>query len=96
MYYSLGAHPEEPTPIDWKFYRKSISKPGLVDSFQKQYEALSIPYPKDTESAPLEVKQKEMVSWSRTVSKSFQDRSCVHAVIYGGGEWVGELSGCSI
>lgn len=57
---SLSALSERPEPIDWAYYRRNISLPNLVDSFEQQFEAVSIPYPKDTVSAGLDMKQKEV------------------------------------
>ena len=59
---SLAAYPETPEPINWDYYRQKISKPGLVDNFQKQFEALKIPYPKDTATPVLEEQRKKIVS----------------------------------
>lgn len=61
---SLASYPEKPEPIDWEFYRRNTTKPELVDSFKKQFEALSVPYPKDTTSGILEEQQKKIVSFS--------------------------------
>jgi len=33
--FSLGSVSAKPEPIDWDFYAKNISKPGLVANFQK-------------------------------------------------------------
>lgn len=60
---SLAAYPETPEPINWDYYRQKISKPGLVDNFQKQFEALKIPYPKDTATPVLEEQRKKIVSF---------------------------------
>lgn len=54
--------PEQPEPIDWSHYRKNITTPGLVDNFQKQFESLTVPYPKDTETPRIEKHRKEFVS----------------------------------
>lgn len=51
--------PDKSEPIDWDLYRKNISKAGLVDSFQKQFDAVKIPYPKDTKSAEIAKKEQE-------------------------------------
>lgn len=32
---SLARPPQEPEPIDWAFYRKHITAPGVVDTFEK-------------------------------------------------------------
>ena len=59
---SLAAYSEKPETIDWNFYKRNISLPGFVDSFQKQFEALKIPLPKDTASAAIEEQKKKFVS----------------------------------
>ena len=61
---SLAAYSEKPETIDWDFYKRSISLPGFVDSFHKQFEALKIPFPKDTASAAIEEQKKKFVSTS--------------------------------
>lgn len=35
LYLSLDSVSAKPEAIDWEFYSKNISKPGLVSSFQK-------------------------------------------------------------
>ncbi|MCP6116848.1 hypothetical protein NL387_26535, partial [Klebsiella pneumoniae] len=35
-------------------YKQAVPIPGMVDTFQKQYEALKIPYPADTQTALVE------------------------------------------
>ncbi len=57
----MMSFPETPKPIDWDFYKKNISKSNFVQDFQKKYEALTIPYPKDTKSAAIDLKEKEEV-----------------------------------
>ena len=58
---SMNSYPEKPHPIDWSYYRSSASASGIVDSFQKQYEAVTVPYPKDTASASIEKREREVV-----------------------------------
>jgi len=41
------ANPEKAPKIDWAFYKSKVGVAGLVDTFQKQYEAFSVPYPAD-------------------------------------------------
>ncbi|CAL7941471.1 unnamed protein product [Xylocopa violacea] len=57
----MMANPETAPQIDWAYYRKTITIPGLVDKFQKEYEALSIPYPKDKYTAAIDIEQQETV-----------------------------------
>ncbi|NP_001093279.1 H+ transporting ATP synthase subunit d [Bombyx mori] len=48
------ANPPEPPKINWAVYKQAVPIPGMVDTFQKQYEALKIPYPADTQTALVE------------------------------------------
>ena len=48
------ANPLEPPKIDWALYKQSVPIPGMVDTFQKQYEALKVPYPADTQTKLIE------------------------------------------
>lgn len=41
------ANPAELPKIDWAAYKKQVPVAGMVDTFQKQYESLQIPYPQD-------------------------------------------------
>ncbi|EDO34731.1 predicted protein [Nematostella vectensis] len=56
----LDSVPAKAETIDWAFYQKNISKPGMVESFRKAYEAITVPYPKDTQTAKIDVVEKEM------------------------------------
>ena len=58
----MNSYPEKPEPVDWSYYSQNIAKPNLVDEFKKQYEALSIPYPKDVATAEIEALQQKTVS----------------------------------
>ncbi|KAJ6635352.1 ATP synthase subunit d, mitochondrial [Pseudolycoriella hygida] len=44
---SVTANPESAPKIDWAYYKSRIAVPGLVDTFQKNYESIKIPYPPD-------------------------------------------------
>lgn len=52
-------NPENPPKIDWSFYKSRIPVPGMVDNFQKQYEAFKIPYPADNVTAQIAEQEKE-------------------------------------
>lgn len=68
---SLNSYPQKPQPINWDFYRRNVAIPGLVDSFQKQYEATTVPYPKDTTSASIDKREREVeVIVKETLEKS--------------------------
>jgi len=41
------SNPETAPKIDFAFYKSKIPLAGLVDSFQKQYEAIKVPYPSE-------------------------------------------------
>lgn len=56
------AYPEKPPAIDWAAYKAKVPVPGMVDEFQKQYQALNIPYPPDTAKPQLDALQKEIES----------------------------------
>merc|ERR1711988_1454538 len=51
---AVNALPESAPKIDFDAYRSKISVAGMVDDFQKKYEALDIPYPKDNATAALD------------------------------------------
>nr|CAD7413413.1 unnamed protein product [Timema cristinae]CAD7434351.1 unnamed protein product [Timema monikensis] len=53
------ASPEEPPKIDWAAYKSRVGVPGMVEDFQKKYEALKIPYPADTLTVQVEAQQKQ-------------------------------------
>jgi len=67
-----AAGPESKPAIDWDYYKKMIhGAPGLVESFEKAYVALDVPYPKDAanikgqidkQEAEAEIKTKEYIT----------------------------------
>jgi len=47
--------PEEAPKIDWSHYKSKVSNKSLIESFEKQYAALKIPYHKaDAEYAEID------------------------------------------
>merc|ERR1712173_15220 len=48
----IGSLPENLPAIDWAVYQGKVSA-TMVDDFKKKYEALTVPYPKDTVSAQI-------------------------------------------
>ena len=70
----MNAYSEKPAPIDWDYYKRTISMPNLVDNFQKDFAALTVPYPKDTNTAVIEERRKEtvkMLPWPLLMTKLF-------------------------
>ncbi|XP_068208726.1 ATP synthase subunit d, mitochondrial-like [Palaemon carinicauda] len=66
--------PEAAPPIDFAAYKSRIAIPGMVEEFQKQYEALKIPYPADTVSAEIDGVQKEAVAEVQNYIKESNNR----------------------
>lgn len=60
------ANPEAPPKIDWSLYKQKVPVAGMVDSFQKAYETLSVPYPVDNVS-------KQVDEQERTVQAEIND-----------------------
>merc|ERR1712223_1521011 len=51
---AVNALPEAAPKIDFAAYKSKVAVDGMVDEFQKKYEALQIPYPKDNATAALD------------------------------------------
>ncbi|GBP19492.1 ATP synthase subunit d, mitochondrial [Eumeta japonica] len=54
------ANPSEAPKIDWAKYKQLVPITGMVDKFQKQYEALKIPFPSDTLTSKVEAQKAEV------------------------------------
>lgn len=55
-------YPEQSPKINWALYKKTLPKPALVDEFEKQFNALQIPYPPDTLGGQLDTLENEIKS----------------------------------
>merc|ERR1712004_802336 len=44
---SVHKYPEALPSIDWSVYKSKIAMSGLVDSFEKAYNSVTVPYPND-------------------------------------------------
>lgn len=59
---ALLANPEQSPKIDWSVYKNKIPNAALVETFQKQYEALKVPYPVDNLSAEVDKLRSQVTS----------------------------------
>lgn len=57
---SVLQNPESSPKIDWAYYKSKVAVPGLVDNFQKNYDALKVSYPTDTLTAQVNAQEKEV------------------------------------
>ncbi|XP_072167774.1 ATP synthase subunit d, mitochondrial-like [Diadema setosum] len=70
----LSQTPEQAAPIDWNTYRKTVPVAGLVDKFEKEFKALSVPYPSDTASDYINKQEKSMDSTAADFVKASNTR----------------------
>lgn len=75
---SVLANPEVAPKLDWAFYKSRVAVPGLVDTFQKNYEALKVPYPVDTLTASVESQAKQIKSEIESFKSASQARIVAH------------------
>lgn len=78
LYFSVMANPENPPKIDWAAYQKSVPIAGMVDNFQKQYEALKIPFPVDTLTAQVEAQKSQVQKEIESFVSASKDRITTH------------------
>merc|ERR1712008_176971 len=50
----VASLPESLPKIDFENYKAKIAVAGMVDDFQKKYDALKIPYPQDTHTSSID------------------------------------------
>merc|ERR1712086_1233254 len=70
---AVNALPAAAPKIDFETYAAKVTVAGMVDDFQKKYEALDIPYPADNVSASLDTQlatkkaeiELELVKWEK-------------------------------
>lgn len=68
------ANPENAPQINWAHYKNLVPIAGLVDNFQKQYEALKVPYPADNVTPQIEAQAKETKAEIENFKKSSEAR----------------------
>ncbi|KAL9892483.1 ATP synthase subunit d, mitochondrial [Glossina fuscipes] len=71
---AVMSNPETAPKIDWAHYKNLIPIPGLVDTFQKHYEALKVPYPPDNVTSQVETQAKEAKAEVESFKKSSEQR----------------------
>lgn len=57
------ANPESSPQINWDYYKKNVTTPGLVEKFKKEYESLTIPFPADKYTSLIDNEEKQMVKY---------------------------------
>uniref|UniRef100_G3MRM2 ATP synthase subunit d, mitochondrial n=1 Tax=Amblyomma maculatum TaxID=34609 RepID=G3MRM2_AMBMU len=50
--------PENPPPIDFAMYRARLGNPALVEKFEKEYKAFTVPYPKEHVSPDIDAQER--------------------------------------
>ncbi|XP_069785444.1 ATP synthase subunit d, mitochondrial [Narcine bancroftii] len=70
----LTSLPEKPLAIDWNYYRKMIEKPGMVDEFEKKYNALKIPEPIDTQVEKINAQEQEANESAQNYCQASKER----------------------
>merc|ERR1711988_173692 len=56
---SVHKYPEALPAIDWSMYKSKIAMPGLVESFEKAYNSVNVPFPKDPDNIKASVDAQE-------------------------------------
>jgi len=70
----VNANPAEPPKLDFSAYKGKVAIPGLVETFQKQYEALKIPYPTENLTPKIEGQKTEMAAKIKAFVAESNDR----------------------
>ncbi|KAM4692693.1 ATP synthase peripheral stalk subunit d, mitochondrial isoform 1-T2 [Rhinophrynus dorsalis] len=70
----LSSLPEKPPTIDWAYYRTAVAKAGMVEEFEKKFNTLVIPEPKDTQSEKINTQEQESVKQAATYIQESKTR----------------------
>ncbi|GBN46841.1 ATP synthase subunit d, mitochondrial [Araneus ventricosus] len=71
----LMSYPEKSPSIDFQMYRSRLPNPAMVDEFEKQFNAVKIPYPAD-KLTPLIDEQEKKVDGDLKIMKEICDLNC--------------------
>lgn len=75
---AMLANPEHSPKIDWAAYKNKIPNAALVESLQKSYESLNIPYPADTVSAEVDKLRQNVTAQIAELKKDSATRIAEH------------------
>lgn len=64
--------------IDWAQYKKNVPVAGMVDNFQKHYEALTVPYPVDNFSAQVDQQKAQVTKEIEDFKNASKQRIAAH------------------
>ncbi|EPQ07069.1 ATP synthase subunit d, mitochondrial [Myotis brandtii] len=75
----LATLSKKPPAIDWAYFKANVGKAGLVDDFEKKFNALKVPVPEDKYSTMVDAEEKdvkrscaEFVSLSKTRIEQYE------------------------
>uniref|UniRef100_A0A3P8ZZB9 ATP synthase subunit d, mitochondrial n=1 Tax=Esox lucius TaxID=8010 RepID=A0A3P8ZZB9_ESOLU len=78
--YRLTSLPEKPVTIDWNFYKANVALPGMVAEFESKFSTLTIPEPKDTATADINVQEAEANKSAVAYIQASKDRIAAYEI----------------
>ncbi|NP_001290625.1 ATP synthase subunit d, mitochondrial isoform X1 [Esox lucius] len=76
----LTSLPEKPVTIDWNFYKANVALPGMVAEFESKFSTLTIPEPKDTATADINVQEAEANKSAVAYIQASKDRIAAYEI----------------